>query len=865
MGRGTRDLQINNPRETARVNPELLEALTIGRDEQLSKVVSALREFAAGKKANHFVFIGPRGAGKTHMLMMVKRRIETDVELRKWLMPAEYPEETYAVMSEADFVKQTVEAVCQADEHAEAMMDVMPWEREGVSEEETVRAGLKGLRDYCLATKRRLVLLVDNLDTVLEKTDGLANVMKEGFLCIVGGAIGRVEGVWFSPLVLEDLSLEDAERLWKRLRELDEEKGTAVSAGVGRACPGPPEDEAGVGTPALQKPVEEWWEEVGPRWKAIYELSGGNPRIVLMLYRAFEEGDVEDVRFELSRLVDESTPYFKAITESLPDTDRKVLSAIVNLGERVRPIEIEEATGIEERTLRLSVARLRETGLVRAESDDGATLYSLRQRFYRTWLRMRMASGTRFETLWFVDLLRILYSDPQRWFEARLRFACEYEKAVEVGAAAEAQQAKEMRNAIAAAIPMGEIWGEWNRLLEREEYEGIRTQAEEVAKAASETGQSGLGAAAHSAAGVACALLGHLIEAVEAYEEAARLKPDFAEVHYTLGVTYRALGRHGEALRSHLEAIRVKPDYAKAHHGLGVLYEELDRYEEAVEEFREATRLEPDSAEPHFRLGLACLASGQPEEAAQALRRATTLKPESEAAYLMLGVACAELGGDKESVEAFRHAMTLKRDSPDAHLLLGLAHLLVRRCVEAGKHLDEAAALLKKEGRKLEQCWALAAAAGAWAEAGDVGRADAGFREGLGVLAGVGTPALQGRADPQEQRRLIDEITWGITEAMRQRWMGVVKGWVEEGVRVMPEARGFFEPFGWAVDYFVKGAKALVRRNDEEVRAVQVILERAGLKEQAEGVGKILERRMSGAAEVKPRKARKKKVEEWEA
>jgi cytochrome c-type biogenesis protein CcmH/NrfG len=53
-------------------------------------------------------------------------------------------------------------------------------------------------------------------------------------------------------------------------------------------------------------------------------------------------------------------------------------------------------------------------------------------------------------------------------------------------------------------------------------------------------------------------------EAVEAYREAVRLKPDFAEAWYNLGVSYIKLGRHREAVEACREAVRLKPDFAEA-------------------------------------------------------------------------------------------------------------------------------------------------------------------------------------------------------------------------------------------------------------------------------------------------------------
>ena len=59
-------------------------------------------------------------------------------------------------------------------------------------------------------------------------------------------------------------------------------------------------------------------------------------------------------------------------------------------------------------------------------------------------------------------------------------------------------------------------------------------------------------------------------EAIEAYREALRLKPDFADAWNNLGVAYGKLGRHQEAIEAYREALRLKPDDAAAWYNLGV-------------------------------------------------------------------------------------------------------------------------------------------------------------------------------------------------------------------------------------------------------------------------------------------------------
>ena len=105
---------------------------------------------------------------------------------------------------------------------------------------------------------------------------------------------------------------------------------------------------------------------------------------------------------------------------------------------------------------------------------------------------------------------------------------------------------------------------------------------------------------------------GKLDEAIAAYREAIRLKPDDAEAHYNLGIALSGQGKLDEAIAEYREAIRLKPDYAEAHYNLGIALDGQGKLDEAIAEYREAIRLKPDYAEAHYNLGIALTSQGKP-------------------------------------------------------------------------------------------------------------------------------------------------------------------------------------------------------------------------------------------------------------
>ncbi|MCX5633376.1 MAG: tetratricopeptide repeat protein [Phycisphaerae bacterium] len=171
--------------------------------------------------------------------------------------------------------------------------------------------------------------------------------------------------------------------------------------------------------------------------------------------------------------------------------------------------------------------------------------------------------------------------------------------------------------------------------------------------------------------------LGRYQEAIEAYKQAIRIKPDFAEAYLCLGATYGKLGRYQDEIESYKQAIRIKPDYADAHYNLGVSYGELGRYQDEIESYKQAIRIKPDYAEAHGNLGVAYKNLGRYQEAIEALKQAIRIKPDLAEAHYNLGVTYDRLGRYQEAIEAYKQAIRIKPDFAEAHYNLGITYLII--------------------------------------------------------------------------------------------------------------------------------------------------------------------------------------------
>lgn len=102
--------------------------------------------------------------------------------------------------------------------------------------------------------------------------------------------------------------------------------------------------------------------------------------------------------------------------------------------------------------------------------------------------------------------------------------------------------------------------------------------------------------------GVAYRNLERYREAIEAYREALRLKPDFATAWNNLGFAYQKMGRSREEIEAYQEALRLKPDFAGAWYNLAGAYARSGNRSAALEAVRELRRYDPKEADKLFTI-----------------------------------------------------------------------------------------------------------------------------------------------------------------------------------------------------------------------------------------------------------------------
>jgi tetratricopeptide (TPR) repeat protein len=178
---------------------------------------------------------------------------------------------------------------------------------------------------------------------------------------------------------------------------------------------------------------------------------------------------------------------------------------------------------------------------------------------------------------------------------------------------------------------------------------------------------------AHNNLGIELADQGKLVEAVEHYQTAMQLKPEYIEVRNNLGVALAAQGRLPEAIQQYQAVLQSKPDYAEAYYNLGNALATQGRLAEAVPNFQKAIQLKLNYAEAYNRLGLALARQGSLAEAMANWQKVIQLKPDYAEVYNNLGLAMAKQGKLAEAIVYWQKVVQLKPDDLDAHYSLGNA------------------------------------------------------------------------------------------------------------------------------------------------------------------------------------------------
>ncbi len=396
----THQLAIYDPRHLSEA--DFLNSF-VGRHEKLAYLLRQIKA-VAGENKHHLLLFGSRGMGKTSMLRRIAIAIRENETLNHQWLPVSFREEQYNVRQLRFLWLNACDSVAEWCEQTGDQDNAMRLDQAQDSNADTDTLWAL-LREISQQHGRRLLLLLDNLDLILESLPeqdqwALRRILShpDGPMMVATTsqfikALTQGTAPFYDFFQLHDLKPLEADELRACLLRI------AATRGV-------------VGQRVTQE-----IDRQPARLRVLHVLTNGNPRTLFHIYQILEslnpanEGAPQSLMSVLESLLDSVTPLYKARTEELTPQQRQILDAIALAWDPKSSAWIAAQTGLAATTLSPQLKRLRALGIIEETSlANNKTGLQLRERFYNIWYllrhgprrgRQRLSFVTRFLEAWY--------------------------------------------------------------------------------------------------------------------------------------------------------------------------------------------------------------------------------------------------------------------------------------------------------------------------------------------------------------------------------------------------------------------------------------------------------------------------------
>lgn len=396
------------------LSDDALVANFFARMDEFTFLRDELARSPSAGTVQHYLLVGLRGAGKTTLLKRLAVAIRRDAKLKNHLIALSFPEELYQVKNLSDFWWAACDALVDELDHLKQTKQA---DRLSATIDQAkgsnADAGLKLLLQTCAELKRRPVLLVDNLDLVFQRIDKKGRKLKDPHApaywdlrealstntapIVIGGSVSLSE-----PFTDYDKAFYDF-FIPKRLGKLPLEEFCQVLEHLADAH-GVPE-------------VKQRLHDRPSRIEALYELTGGNLRALSLIFELLCQGPNSRAVEDFERLMDITTPYYKARFEDLSEQAQVIMHALAlrrpGDGSGLRfghtAAEIGKHADLPTGTVSAQLDILEREGLVEKSAAHGRTQYRIAEQLFRLWLQMRSTRRIRQNVIGLTEYIEAMF------------------------------------------------------------------------------------------------------------------------------------------------------------------------------------------------------------------------------------------------------------------------------------------------------------------------------------------------------------------------------------------------------------------------------------------------------------------------
>ena len=403
-------------------SPERLRHTSVARRHLLDNAIESLRGSVGRKSKNHLLFIGPRGIGKTHLLSCIEDVVQSDEALGASVVVVRFPEESNRTLSFADFL------IGMCGILKDVLEDEPLWTElfaKVQTEEDNARVAdtlVPAIREENRRRGRTLLVMLENLGEVLgrqirDKNDVAALrkfLMADNGCLLLATAPLHFDGItdvrqpfydFFDIQILENLSFEETVEVIRLNLEWEE-----------------------------RKDILDTLDDMRPRLQALYRMTGGNPRLTMMLYELIAHESITSVQEQFHLLLDRISPFYQGRLNDLPPGQRALLECLASMRDQEKtPAAIAARMRMSQQETSSLLKRLSDAHYLRAVGhprDRRSRLYAIREGFFDIWLAMNLSRGARKRMPFLLDFFSLFYPSIEAREEKRLQLR---EKLLEEG------------------------------------------------------------------------------------------------------------------------------------------------------------------------------------------------------------------------------------------------------------------------------------------------------------------------------------------------------------------------------------------------------------------------------------------------
>ncbi|MBS7253982.1 tetratricopeptide repeat protein [Flavobacterium branchiicola] len=602
-------LGLYNPQ---RLDDEAVQSLFVVRQKYFQLLIDKISKENPNSIPQHYLFIGQRGMGKSTLL----KRIE--VELRKDnsnFVPLLFPEEQYNLNNLSEFWLNSLDALADVLELLKMkeevrLIDSKVKELQKIKNvEDLAKQAFQFLIEMSKKIGKRPVLLIDNMSFIFDRLDKSeqhtlrAWLMQNDAPILIGASAVEIEDTYnygapfydaFQISYLNKLSFEELLDILNNLAKVTNAEEILVNI----------------------------HDEIA-RLKTIHQLTGGNPRTAVMLFKIIVKGFSKEINDDLEALLDEITPLYKARFEELSVQMQIIVDAIALHWDPMNLEQLRTETRLENNQLSPQLKRLVEIGWIERLDAYKAkgNAYQISERFFNIWFLMRRSSRRQKKELYCLSkFLETFYGDD-----------------LHIMAKNSLKLESKSLNHIVYNLAMAEVLKDKDlkKQLTDKCYKDLKDEAKENPEVLKQFG---------------------LLEGNEIDKE---------ELGYV------------ELEKSFLKKLTENENDVKTWIKLGILYQEdyFEEYEKSKKAFLKAIDLDINNADLWVNLGILYLEDyfGEYEKAEQALLKAIDLNRNHYFAWIVLGnIYCEDFFKEYEKSEkAYLKAIELDENDSLAWARLG--------------------------------------------------------------------------------------------------------------------------------------------------------------------------------------------------